>query len=440
MTSARRRAAGSVLALVLALAGVPAAARADGTGEGTAPAPVRILIVGDSVTHGSAGDWTWRYRLWERLRGTATPVDFVGPREDLFDNVAGNAGSLDYADPDFDRDHAARWGMQVDVLDVPIETLVADYRPDIVVEMLGVNDLTWGARPPATVGARVGRFVDDARGVDPEVDLVLAEATQHWKNGVPEFNALLGDQVAARDDADSRVLLARTADGYDAARDTWDGTHPNARGEVRIAAAVATALADLGVDVPPGPWPTPEVGPRTGADLVATAGDGQVSLDWTGPPGATASYVWTRDRTDGEPWRRLPGQVTGGSWTGSFANGHRHQFRLQPVKGDDEPEGGVYSNVVTVLPAPLLQAPTAFRVARRNQRVTVLRWQRVAAADHYVVTARQHGRWVVIGRTPSARLATRRLPVRRAWRVRVESRLVEAHGDVARIRVPRGRR
>jgi hypothetical protein len=27
--------------------------------------PISVMIVGDSITQGLEGDWTWRYRLWE---------------------------------------------------------------------------------------------------------------------------------------------------------------------------------------------------------------------------------------------------------------------------------------------------------------------------------------------------------------------------------------
>lgn len=41
----------------------------------------KILIVGDSLTHGSTNDYSWRYWLWRNFApGT---VDFVGPRSDL---------------------------------------------------------------------------------------------------------------------------------------------------------------------------------------------------------------------------------------------------------------------------------------------------------------------------------------------------------------------
>lgn len=102
-----------------------------------ADVPVRILVVGDSVTQGSAGDWTWRYRLWRHLQATsAVPVDLVGPRDDLYDHRARTSGNHDYVDPAFDTQHAARWGTNLAVADVPIHQLVETYQPDVVVALL----------------------------------------------------------------------------------------------------------------------------------------------------------------------------------------------------------------------------------------------------------------------------------------------------------------
>lgn len=40
---------------------------------------LRLMFVGDSITHGHEADYTWRYRLWQWLRETETPFSFVGP-------------------------------------------------------------------------------------------------------------------------------------------------------------------------------------------------------------------------------------------------------------------------------------------------------------------------------------------------------------------------
>jgi hypothetical protein len=127
------------------------------------PTAVRVLLVGDSVTQGSSGDWTWRYRLWQHLAASDTTVDLVGPRDDLLTPETGAFGSQDYVDPRFDRDHAARWGMSLADLDHPIEALVSTYRPDVVVELMGVNDLVWQQDGAAEVAGLLTDLVTDAR-------------------------------------------------------------------------------------------------------------------------------------------------------------------------------------------------------------------------------------------------------------------------------------
>jgi len=42
-------------------------------------APMRVMIVGDSMTCGAEGDFTWRYRIWEWFRRENVSVQFVGP-------------------------------------------------------------------------------------------------------------------------------------------------------------------------------------------------------------------------------------------------------------------------------------------------------------------------------------------------------------------------
>ena len=106
----RANATGLVLALLagLLVASTPSSAAPD--------EPVRILLVGDSMTQESSGDWTWRYRLWQHLTKHGVSVDFVGPRNDLWEYVEAHDGSQAYVDPAFDRDHAAYWGMPLAVM------------------------------------------------------------------------------------------------------------------------------------------------------------------------------------------------------------------------------------------------------------------------------------------------------------------------------------
>lgn len=338
-----------------------------------------MLLVGDSVTHGSAGDWTWRYRLWEHLTATGVDVDFVGPYDDLFDNVQRRPGDQSYNEPAFDRDHAARWGMTFASPVNDIGDLVLAYDPDVIVEALGVNDLTFLGRDPAAVADDLRRFVTDARAADPEVDLVLGRQPQTWYDRVPAFNALVDEVAAELDDEVSRVVVAALDEGFAQRVHTWDSAHANALGEVQVAAAVAGALAELGVAAAfPQPLPTVPLGPRRAPALAATATDGGAALAWTGSPGADREIVWSRDVTAGGRWQRLPEEVpeplTGSYELRGLTNGHRYALMLQPAKGYWAAAPDVRSNVELVRPLPPLPGRVIVRStwSPRRDRVRVL--------------------------------------------------------------------
>jgi hypothetical protein len=336
-----------------------------------------VLIVGDSVTQGSAGDWTWRYRLWKHLEATSgQPVDLVGPRTDVWDYLADVPGSDDYVDPAFDQDHAARWGMTLSFADTPIDDLVEDYQPDIVVEMLGTNDLIFLEQSPAEVETNIENFVTAARSADPDVDVVLSEITQTWFDGGPELNALLADT-----DAD-----------YTRSGDTFDGSHPNAGGEVKIAAAVADQLAALGVGTAPArPLPVVPLGPRLPSALSGEVADGGITLSWTRSPGAGTAQVQQRDDTAGTDWTVVAESVEGTTYVPSVPRDHRMQFRVLPRKGWQLAAPDAASNVVT-LEVPSLPGRPEVRVEVRNPRAAAVRWRPVPRAEDYTVELRRKGR------------------------------------------------
>lgn len=328
------------LCLLLLLGGLTGCAR-------ESREPVRVLIVGDSVTQGSAGDWTWRYRLWEHLRDDQ--VDLVGPDETLAGPPPAPS-NLNYADPDFDRDHAARWGKSFADTDWPIDRLVEVFEPDVVIELLGVNDTLWRGDPASVLLERAADFVAQAQSADPDVDVVLGQLPQTWVPAVPAYNAGLDDLAARLGTDRSRVVVARAAADFTANVDTYDPVHPSASGEVKIAASVADALADLGIGAAyPRPLPDAEPVPVRPAVLSARPGPGQALLQWEAPPGGWTAYVWRRDVSLGEDWQRLPVGVPGPTWVAEgLIPGDRHEFRVQMAKGTSVSR--VYSNVVSVVP------------------------------------------------------------------------------------------
>ncbi|KQW53262.1 hypothetical protein ASC77_02940 [Nocardioides sp. Root1257] len=374
----------AVLALACAVGGLPPVAAT------ATPAPVRILIVGDSVAQGSSGDWTWRYRLWQELQRDGVDVDFVGPRSDLVDIVTSELGSQAYADPDFDHDHAARWGMAMWLPDVSMTDLVTEYDPDVVVEARGFNDLAYKLNADGLTEVLTDEIAE-ARAVDPGIDFVVEQLPQTWINHVPDYNAGLPGVAATLDDEDSRVVVAETGDGFTEFTDTWDSAHLAATGEVKVASGVADALAELGIGDGAGTPPVVRNGHWGSATLAVASADRSAELSWAGPPGAAAEYVWLRNVTAGDDWVRLPYPVVGTSWVaGGLVAGHRYAFRLQAVKGTAVADD--YSNVVEVVPtappepaAPPAGPPAPVVATPGPQQLTV-EWPDVARATSYDVT------------------------------------------------------
>ncbi|MFE4820524.1 SGNH/GDSL hydrolase family protein [Streptomyces sp. NPDC056704] len=211
---------------------------------------LRFMPVGDSMTIGSAGEHTWRYRMWQHLRATyGGPFRIVGPRETLYDKATESPDSHEYADPDFPRAHLAGWGEGWQHMVPLIGEAVRTQRADVLLVSLGLIDLGFYTNAVQTA-ANARAFVAEARAANPRIHLVLlpvipnvrAESDAPFAADVAAFNELLAKAVADLDEPRSPVLLASPPPGYDVHHDTYDGTHPNASGEHKIAEAFAEAM------------------------------------------------------------------------------------------------------------------------------------------------------------------------------------------------------
>ncbi|MDN0194124.1 SGNH/GDSL hydrolase family protein [Streptomyces sp. S.PNR 29] len=211
---------------------------------------LRFMPVGDSMTIGSAGEHTWRYRLWQHLCGSyGGPFRLVGPRETLYDKAADAPTSYAYADPDFPRAHLAGWGEGWLHMAPLVGEAVRSCRADVLLVSLGLIDLGFYTDADQTA-ENVRAFVAEARSANPHVRMVWlpvipnirAEHDAPFAAQVTRFNELLAKTAADLDEPGSALLLASTPPTYDIHTDTYDGTHPNASGEHKIAGAFADAM------------------------------------------------------------------------------------------------------------------------------------------------------------------------------------------------------
>lgn len=211
------------------------------------------MFVGDSMTIGRAGDYTWRYRMWQHLNSAfGGPYRIVGPRCEVYDTTADAAVSHAYADPGFPehaRRHLAGWGEGWQHMAPVMRETVAAHRPDVLLVSLGLIDLGFYTDAEQTA-ANVRGFIAGAREARPGIRMVLlpvipnsrAEEDAAFAAEVDRFNDLLAKAVADLTTDASPILLAARPDSYDIHRDTYDGTHPNASGEHRLAGEFASVL------------------------------------------------------------------------------------------------------------------------------------------------------------------------------------------------------
>jgi lysophospholipase L1-like esterase len=211
---------------------------------------LRFMPVGDSMTIGSAGEHTWRYRLWRHLGAAyGGPFTFVGPRETLYDQEAGAPVSHAYADPGFPRGHLAGWGEGWIHMAPLIGDTVRRHRADVLLVSLGLIDLGFYTDAEQTAD-NVRAFITAARAADPRIRMVLMPVTPNiraehdapFAGQVARFNELLAKTAADLDEHSSPLVLAPPPPSYDIHADTYDGTHPGPSGEHKIAAAFADAM------------------------------------------------------------------------------------------------------------------------------------------------------------------------------------------------------
>ena len=156
-----------------------------------------------------------------------------------------------------------------------IGAATADHQPDVILMMIGINDLRGNSITPALAASRVESAIGNARVEQPEVAVLLAE--------IPPEN-LVGDEVDAvqrfawpRSAARSarRSLSVATVDlntGFSIGEQTSDGLHPNNEGDRWLADRWATALSNLTGIAVADPYAPVNL-------MLATAGEGTLTVD-----------------------------------------------------------------------------------------------------------------------------------------------------------------
>ncbi|MBQ1009933.1 hypothetical protein KBX53_02995 [Micromonospora sp. M51] len=309
---------------------------------------VRVMVVGDSMSQGDEGDWTWRYRLSEWFREQGVDAEFVGPYKGTVPARAPGrkpptlqgqlpepetestriGGEYDKRAETFDDDeHFAMWGQQAAVAKSLIQYQVQQQKPDLILLGLGFNDLGWSVTNPKDTVDSMKVLVDRARDANPNIKLAIANVPQRTLLGGNEqlpdktndYNSRLAQAIPTWNTNQSPVKLVKWRENYDCEPTScpagYDGLHPNATGEYQIARAFTETLhndfgygtkpLDIPTTIPKRPTPIPD-------GITAGEGPQGVTVNWPKVFGAHGYTVRSR----------LVGTTT---WNESRVQANRHE-------------------------------------------------------------------------------------------------------------------
>lgn len=344
---------------------------------GDIPEVPRLMVVGDSISQGMEGDYTWRYRLKQHLAGAGQSVDFVGPHRGtrvvppVHNGSAPYEGGYGPTNISFDSHHLSRWGWQAHQAKSEIRQETQAHQPDYLLIELGFNDLAWGVSSPEGLLNDIRSMVADARSSKSDVRILVANVVHRTPLGnlpnlnstITYYNNLLASAVPTMNTPSSPVRLVDLASDYDPVQDAYDGLHPNGIGEYKIARRFANGLAALGVGPTFGTIPAtvPDFRPAAPASLRVIATPAGITVEWDHSYGAHGYWLYSRNHGTGGQWQLGQIPIGADSFQASWViKGWLYEYYVVPMRGEllgePSPVGSAVANPQTAA------APTNIQV------------------------------------------------------------------------------
>jgi len=222
------------------------------------PQPYRIMPVGDSITAGYTDNPTWKvafqfgYRsgLFELLNSNGIPFQFVGNSPEPWNGLYGLPSNKPL--PDLrtvaQDQHEGYGGKDTDYVAQNIVAWLAADRPDMILLMIGINDISMGQTgQPTTVQVALSNIVQTIVTNRPNTHVIVAQITPYatYTSALFEYNDYIRNVLVPAFAAQDRHVT--TVDQYsnfvtdpagltiDAALYSNGINHPGATGYARMA-------------------------------------------------------------------------------------------------------------------------------------------------------------------------------------------------------------
>jgi lysophospholipase L1-like esterase len=188
----------------------------------------RILPLGDSITYGIQYAGAYRVELFQDALNAHQNITFVG------DHSLANGPAMVGGVP-FPQDNDGHSGWTIDQIAGLVPSPALQTNPDIVLLMIGTNDMYSQSQPVAQAPQRLAALLDKILGANAHALLVVAQITPLQNSAsemqVQSYNAAVPALVQARAAAGKHVALVDMHTGFATATMlSSDGVHPNKAG------------------------------------------------------------------------------------------------------------------------------------------------------------------------------------------------------------------
>jgi len=212
---------------------------------------VKILALGDSITHAEINRASYRYPLWKKLIDAEIEFDFVGSMNTQLSTYSkGTPPQPDYKGQTFDPDHEGHFAWQASDIAYgrnpnnntgsgSLSQWLQTYDFDIALIHLGTNDVFY-RQSNSRITGELKDVIKALRKDNPNAIILLATLIpttkkEAYRQGVESLNSVFPALVSEMNTRTSPVILVDHFTGFDVKTETYDGIHPNALGEEKMA-------------------------------------------------------------------------------------------------------------------------------------------------------------------------------------------------------------